>query len=202
MGTVIKIILTAIAGYLCGSFSTAVLLIKHTKGEDVRTKGSKNAGATNVARVYGMKMGLITLFGDMIKTAIPSILGHFLLGDLGVAIACAAVLIGHCWPVFFGFKGGKGVSAAACVALFIDWRLFLILLALFFITFAITKTVSVCSILAAIEYSIVFILLNGFTAPYVYLTLFITFLVPFMHRENIKRIFKGEEKKFKPNSVD
>lgn len=199
---ILKIVGIVVVGYLCGSFSTAILLTKRVYNDDIRNKGSKNAGATNVARVYGLWMGLATLVGDMIKTAISAGVGHLLFGEIGVAVGCAACIIGHCFPIYYGFKGGKGVSVGACIALVIDWRFFLILLAVFIISFLLTKTVSICSICCAISFTAAYIPLNGVNNPAFYLCLLVTVLVCFMHRENMKRIVKGEEKKFKSKSAD
>ena len=197
---ILKIVLVVVLGYLSGSFSTSILLTKKIYNDDIRNKGSKNAGATNVARVYGLKMGFMTLFGDMIKTAVAAAVGHFLYGELGVAVGCAACIIGHCFPIYYHFKGGKGVSVGACIALVIDWRFFLILLGVFVISFILTKTVSICSILCAVSFTVAYIPLNGTNNPAFYLCLLVTVLVCFMHRENMKRIIKGEEKKFKSKS--
>ena len=118
------------AGYLLGSINVAIMYIKRRYGVDVRTEGSGNAGATNVARTHGLGAGLLTLGSDMLKTALAGFLGWKLGGSTGLAVACAAALTGHCFPVYYGFRGGKGVSASACIALLLDWRFFLLLLAL------------------------------------------------------------------------
>ncbi|MBQ6540563.1 MAG: glycerol-3-phosphate acyltransferase, partial [Oscillospiraceae bacterium] len=131
---VVKVIIIAAAAYLLGSISIAVLLSRFVKHEDVREKGSGNAGATNVARVYGFKFGLATLFGDVAKTLVAALIGFLLMGKPGISIACAACIIGHCWPVFFGFKGGKGVAVGAAIIGVVDWRVLIIALGVFLIT--------------------------------------------------------------------
>ena len=105
----LKYILLLAAGYLLGSISSAVILSRYLYKTDVRTLGSGNAGATNAARVYGMGMGLATLVCDGLKTAASMYLGLLLGGEVGFALAGAACVVGHCWPVFFRFRGGKGV---------------------------------------------------------------------------------------------
>ena len=122
---VIYIAIVVVAGYLLGSLSISILLSKNLLGRDVRRHGSGNAGATNMARVFGMHAGLLTLAGDMLKAAAAMLLGFWLLGDTGMALGGVACLLGHCFPVLHGFKGGKGVSSGAMVALMIDWRVFL-----------------------------------------------------------------------------
>ena len=111
-----------IAGYLLGSINVAIMYIRRRYRVDVRTEGSGNAGATNVARTHGLGAGLLTLGSDMLKTALAGFLGWKLAGDTGLAVACAAALTGHCFPIYYGFRGGKGVSASACIALLLDWR--------------------------------------------------------------------------------
>ncbi len=103
---ILKYIAVGIAGYLLGSVSISILMSKKAMGGDVREKGSGNAGATNMARVYGWSAGFLTLGGDMLKAAIAMLIGLLLLGDLGIAIGGIAAMIGHCFPVFYGFKGG------------------------------------------------------------------------------------------------
>lgn len=192
-----KMCLTAAAGYLFGSISVAVLVCKRLYGADVRERGSGNAGATNVARVFGMKAGVLTFVGDLLKTAAALLLGERLLGETGMCIAACACLIGHCWPVFFGFRGGKGVTVSAAVALLLDPRLFLIVVAVFFAVFYFSRTVSVCSISAAIAYPLAMLLLGDTSLPMLLTGVFVALLVAFLHRGNIKRILNGTEPKFK-----
>ena len=193
-------IIIAIAGYLLGSISVAVLLTRDRLGGDVRKKGSGNAGATNVARVFGMKAGVMTLLGDMLKTAAAGGIGWLLGGENGLAVACAACLIGHCWPVWFQFKGGKGVSVGACIGLLLDWRLFLSLLVVFALVFVLSRRVSLCSITAAAVYTFIYYFFNrGFSAGLVVCCI-VTVIVIFMHRGNIARLIKGTEPKFVPKT--
>lgn len=199
---VLWIALIVIAGYLLGSISSAIVLIWEWYHRDIRTEGSGNAGATNAARSHGLMAGLMTLGGDMLKAAISGLIGY-LLGPLagldaidGVAIASAACFTGHCWPVYYHFKGGKGVSVAACVILLLDWRVFLVLLAIFVITFLLWRRVSVCSLVSALFYPTLYYLFNpGWTLPF-FVTLYIAVTCIFQHRANIARILRGEEKKF------
>ena len=192
-------VIAAAAAYLLGSVSVSVLLTKLVFHNDVRSQGSGNAGATNVARVFGMGAGVITLFGDVAKTVIAMLIGKWLAGDTGLAVAGAACLIGHCWPVYFRFKGGKGVSVGAAVGAMIDWRIILVLVAVFFLTFAICRIVSVCSMACAVTLPLACLVL-AVPTPQLVLGILTGILVFFMHRGNLVRLFRGEEKKFKPGS--
>jgi glycerol-3-phosphate acyltransferase PlsY len=173
-----------------------VLITKRLPKGDIRKQGSGNAGATNVARVYGIWVGLATLIGDGMKTALAMFLGSLIAGETGVVVAAFGCLMGHCFPLYFGFKGGKAVSVSAAIGLFLDWRLFLLLVAVFFLTFLLTKRVSVCSMAAAVAYPLGMLVLGGFSPYAVALGCFITVFVIFMHRENLKRLIKGTEPKF------
>ena len=196
---IVGYLIAAVAGYLLGSVSVSVLLTKFAFRKDVRTQGSGNAGATNVARFFGMGAGVITLLGDVLKTVISMLLGRWLGGDIGFAVAVVACLVGHCWPVYFHFKGGKGVSVGAAVGLMIDWRLILVLLAVFFLSFALCRIVSVGSINCAVALPVTCALLHVST-PQLVLGIITGVVVFLMHRANIARLLKGTEPKFKPGS--
>lgn len=192
-----RILLSLVGGYLLGSVSVAIVLTRR-KGGDVRDKGSGNAGATNVARVYGIWVGLATLVGDGVKTALAMlVLGRLLAGEPGMAAAAFGCLLGHCFPVYFGFRGGKAVSVGAAIGLCLDWRLFLILLAVFLFLAFYTKRVSVGSMAAAAAFPIGQLILGGFPWYSLALGCFITVFVIFMHRENLKRLLHGKEPEFK-----
>lgn len=188
----------ALLGYLLGSISFSIILTKIRYRKDVRDEGSGNAGATNVARVFGMKAGLFTLLFDILKMVIPMAVGLILSGPWGVTVAGAAGIIGHCFPLYFNFRGGKGVSVAATIAMFIDWRVVVLALLVFIISMAISRIVSISSCFAAIAvatFTIIFC--YGEAAP-ITLAVFTAALVIFMHRSNLVRLVKGEEKKFSP----
>ena len=120
-----KYIASACIGYLSGSINTGVLASKYLYKDDVREHGSGNAGATNMARTFGLDAGAVTLIGDMAKTVFSMSTGWILEKKWGMAIAGAACLVGHCYPIFFKFKGGKGVAVGAALSLMIDPRVFL-----------------------------------------------------------------------------
>ena len=191
----IKLLIVA-AGYLLGSLNAAIVYIKKRYHVDVRTEGSGNAGATTVARTHGLGAGLLTLGTDMAKTAAAGFIGWKLGGSTGLALGCAAALTGHCFPIYFRFRGGKGVSASACIALLLDWRFFLALLALFVVVFLIGRRVSLCSVTAAAAYPWLYLLFNpGYGAAFV-LCVYVMVLVIYLHKDNIRRLLRGEEKKF------
>ena len=189
--------LIALVAYLLGSISTSVVLSKWVFRSDVRKQGSGNAGATNVARNFGMKAGVATLLGDMLKTIVAMSLGVWLGGEVGKAVSGIACLLGHFYPVFFGFKGGKGISVGAVVAAFVGWRHFAFVVVMFVIGFAVTRIVSVGSVLAAVGLPVALAIFGG-SKPDMVLGIVGAILVVWMHRQNILRLTRGEEKKFQP----
>lgn len=189
-----------VAGYVLGSLSISILLSKNLLGRDVRRHGSGNAGATNMARVFGMHAGLITLAGDMLKAAAALLLGWLLCGDVGMMLGGISCLLGHCFPVLHGFKGGKGVASGAMVALAIDWRVFLCVVGAFLIGAFITKKVSfgsICGCLAIFIASALF----GVSTPRLILAAASMLLVIARHRENIVRLINGTESDFRPAKI-
>ncbi len=193
----LRLVLCLLLGYLLGSVIVAVVLTKTIFGGDVRERGSGNAGATNVARVFGWKAGLLTLLGDILKTAAAMLLGRLIAGMAGETAAAFGCLIGHCFPLYFHFRGGKAVSVSAAIGAFFSWKLLLILLVVFFLMFLLTRRVSACSMTAGVAFPLGMLLIGGF--PWYALTLgcFIPVFVIFMHRENLKRLLKGQEPEFK-----
>lgn len=188
--------LAVLAGYLFGSVSVAVLLTRRYAQGDVRGHGSGNAGATNVARVYGLKAGLITLLGDMMKTAVSALIGWLLGGANGMAAGCAGCLIGHCWPLWFRFRGGKGVSVSACIALVLDWRVFLVIAATFAVAAVLSKRVSVGSMAAALVCPWSRLLLAGGVDAVFWVCLLMAGVVLALHGSNLRRLLRGEEPPF------
>ena len=192
----LKVVAVIAAGYLLGSLSASIILSRTAWGGDVRGKGSGNAGATNMARVYGLGAGFLTLGCDMLKTIVAMWLGSLLLGDVGLALGGICAMIGHCFPVFHGFKGGKGISVGAALGLMIDWRVFVCIIATFLIVAFLTKKVSLGSICAAVAIT-VFSLVFHVTTPRLILAICAMCLAIFQHRGNIDRLIKGTEPDFK-----
>lgn len=192
-----KLFLAALVGYLFGSVSVAVLLTRRASRGDVRSHGSGNAGATNVARVYGLSAGLATLGGDMAKAALAALAGWLLAGSDGMAAGCAGCLIGHCWPVWFRFRGGKGVSVSAAVALVLDWRVFVVIAVVFALGALLSKRVSVGSMCAALACAPARWLLAGQTDAVFWVCLLISVAVLALHAGNLRRLLRGEEPPFR-----
>ena len=194
--SLVKYLIVIVVGYLLGSLSSSLLLSKLGWGKDVRKHGSGNAGATNMARVFGLGAGFATLAGDMLKAAAAMWLGNYLLGDAGIAAAGCACVLGHCFPVFHDFRGGKGISVGAMIGLAIDWRVFVGIVAVFLIVAFLTKKVSAGSLAAAVSITI-FSLLFHVTAPKLFLAIFAMCVAILRHRSNIKRLAEGTEADFK-----
>ena len=193
----VKVLLIAVGSYLLGSVSLSIYMSKRIFGGDVRSHGSGNAGATNMARVYGMMAGVLTLAADMMKAAVSMIGGYLLLGDLGLAIGGAGCILGHCFPVLHHFKGGKGVSVGGILALLLDWRVGLLVIASFLVGALLSKKVSLGSVCGAIACGVGCLLLVS-SVPRVVLGLFAMVVVVARHKENIGRLIKGTEPDFKP----
>ncbi len=191
-------ILTAIVAYLLGSINTAIWVSKSIYKSDVRDLGSGNAGMTNMFRSFGKKAGFLTLGGDVLKSLLSVVLGFFLMGGPGQYVAGFFCLIGHVFPIYFGFKGGKGVIVSAITVLLIDPLIFLALAIIFALMFIATQIISASSITAAFFYPMVVYAFNR-SAPnilYFLFSLMIAFFVIAMHKENIHRILNKTEKKF------
>ena len=195
--SLVKFLAVIAAGYLLGSLSSSLLLSKFGWGKDVRKHGSGNAGATNMARVFGLGAGFATLAGDMLKAAAAIWLGKYLLGDLGVAAGGCACILGHCFPVFHDFRGGKGISVGAMIGLAIDWRVFVGIVVVFLIVAFLTKKVSAGSLAASVAIT-VFALIFRVSTPKLVLAIFSMCVAIFQHRSNIKRLAEGTEADFKP----
>lgn len=204
-------ILIAIIAYLIGSINFSVILSKKMAGFDVRQKGSGNAGTTNMLRSVGKKAAAITLICDILKGVVSigiAILVGYLFNaqnkSILVQIAAIAVVIGHTFPIFFGFKGGKGVATSLGVLIMTNWQIGLICLAIAIIIMAITKMVSLGSCMAAIAFPLLtYFAANIFKNAYIVkegssyfvYSIILAVIVLFNHRSNIKRIITGKENK-------
>lgn len=192
-------ILTAIIAYLLGSISVGMIASKLMGGPNLREVGSGNTGATNALRALGKKGGAIVFVGDILKALIASIIGNAIFGFEGKLVAAVFVIVGHIWPVFFQFKGGKGVSCV-CGAIFLTYNPeALLAYVVTIIIIAVTKYVSLGSIsLVSIFALLVTIreLTTGMThwigIPWAFL---IAALVIWRHHENISRLMTGTERK-------
>ena len=212
-------IIVLIIAYAIGSINFSVIISKKMAGFDVREKGSGNAGTTNMLRSVGKKAAAITLLCDILK-GVVAVLVAMLAGAIAqnsdqallVQIAGILVILGHTFPIFFGFKGGKGVATALGVLLITNWQIGLICLVFAVVLIAFTRMVSVGSIGAAILFPVLtlftyihvisnnFIVTNG--SGYLIYSILVAALVIFNHRTNLQRIFSGTENKisFKSNN--
>lgn len=219
----IAFILIAIVSYLLGSLNFGVILSNHVKKDDVRNHGSGNAGTTNMLRNYGKRIALMTIIGDMLKVFIaiavaflivrysPALLGNT--GEISLqsldtnmfikSLAGFFCVLGHIFPCYFRFKGGKGVATAGGMVFAIDWRIALILLAVFIIIVAVTKYVSLGSIIMAILYPVFIFIFHRSIVLTVIAAVF-TVVVIAAHKENIKKLIHHTESKidFKSKKKD
>lgn len=213
----------AVVGYLLGSINTAIIVTWLFKGkEDIRDYGSGNAGMTNVLRSVGKLPALLTFLGDFLKNVAAVLLGwlimylilHFALDggegpeviQAGKYIAGVFCVIGHIFPLYYGFRGGKGVATAAAMILLVDWRVFLLVISTFLIIFIWKRIISLASLACAVTYPVYTFLIvyffdykgAGHSLGYLLFitgaSLFLGLLVLVKHRSNIGRLRRGEEK--------
>lgn len=197
--TVICYLVTIFAAYLCGSLNFAIIISGKQYRQDIRNFGSKNAGMTNMMRTYGKKAAGLTLLGDALKAVVACLLGYALLGQMGAYIAGLFCIIGHMFPLYYRFKGGKGVVTAAVTVLMCNPFVFLILFVLFVVIVLCTKYISLGSVMCMLLYPILLDRIDRWLfggAPYVWIAALMTVLVVVKHWENIKRLSQGKESKF------
>lgn len=191
------VLISIVAGYLLGSINLSIILSSKYYKDDIRRHGSGNAGMTNVMRTYGKKMAVITFAGDFLKAVIASLIGRLLLGYYGAMIAGFFCFVGHIFPCYYRFKGGKGVVTACAMIIMTDPIVALILFVLFVIIVALTKYISAGSVICLLVYPVLLHnIYSGFTGLPVLIAFGMGLLCAFAHRENLKRIFKGEENRF------
>lgn len=190
------IILAGILAYILGSIPFAYIIGKYFYKSDIRTLGSGNVGSTNVLRNYGKKAAIATLILDVLKGYIGVFIGKKLAGYDGVCLTFILVVIGHMYSIFLKFKSGKGVATSAGAMLFINPMILLIALVVFLLTVAITKMVSLGSILAVIS-ALVLSYINYWPTKLFWAIVLICFLIIFKHRSNIQRMINGEESKIR-----
>lgn len=225
---IICLLLTMVISYLLGSCNSSILVVRFLKHEDIREHGSKNAGLTNTLRCYGKLPALLTLIGDLAKGIVavilsilmfkliigsdfaenmpewyPSVLDEKSIGYISGFFA----ILGHIFPVYYGFKGGKGILVASSILIVIDPLTFAIIIPFFAIVLFITRYVSVSSISSAFFYPVLTFILHYFVEKlplsncimHVILVAFTSALLIYMHRTNIKRLKEGTENKFSFN---
>ena len=196
-------IVVSLLSYAVGSIMSSVIISRRLAGFDVRERGSKNAGSTNVLRTAGKKAALITLACDILKGVIAILIAIIAakITDIENAallkhIAALSVILGHTFPIFFEFRGGKGVATSLGAILMLDWKIGLIALTFALVIMVLTKMVSLGSISAAILYPIlVLFMLEDKNLGTIIVSFLIAGLVIFNHRSNIKRLKEGKENK-------
>ena len=225
---IIRTLATIIIAYLLGSLNPAIMITKLKTGKDIRTMGSGNAGFTNVLRSVGKGPAIATIVFDYLKGIAAVLIGWWLFSTLTVTndvspieyvkygryLAGLFVILGHSFPIFYGFKGGKSVVTANALMLVVDWRVFLMILGTFLIIFVCTKLISLGSIICAMLYPIYTLIItyfcdyllalgteNELRFRFVLISTGCAFLVGaiiiFRHKDNLKRLFSGEEKRIK-----
>ncbi len=198
MDMVWKVLACVAVGYLIGGFNGAILISRLTKHEDVREKGSGNAGLTNFLRSYGGWATLLVVLIDLGKCLLACWIATLILPEkreLAVMIAGISVQIGHVFPVYFGFHGGKGVLTSAAVAIMLDWRVFVIAISVFIVLFLLTRYVSLGSIIAMVTFAALTAVFYS-DQPFVWgLAVLMALFVIVLHRANISRLLHGTERK-------
>ncbi len=202
MPEMIVIVFSSIIGYLLGSVNTSIIIGKIVYKTDVREHGSGNAGATNVLRTFGKAAAIAVVAGDFLKGVLACLIGRYVFGEvnpgtgifLGEYFAGFFAVIGHNWPAYFGFKGGKGVMTSFAVILMFSPVAALICLGAFIVIVAITRYVSLGSMLSAILFLILIFIFKE-PLPMMLIGTALVALIIIRHSANIKRLVSGNEKK-------
>lgn len=188
-------IAAAVCAYLLGSTSGGLIASYTRHKEDLRRHGSGNAGMTNALRTYGIRNAVMVMAIDMVKTVAAVLLARLLLGSVwGTIVGGGCAVLGHDFPVYYRFRGGKGVLSSAAVAALLDWRMFLISLAVFALVVLLTRRVSAGSLSVAIAAPVCCLVLGLGTACELFVAGLGALLI-FTHRSNLKRLLRGEEPK-------
>ena len=202
MPVAFSVFVVVLLSYFLGCFNGAVLISSFVIRDDIRGHGSGNAGLTNFYRTYGARYALGVILLDMGKTAVATVIGgymfHCLYEDwtLGVLVAGLSCIIGHIFPAFYEFKGGKGILAGSILVIMLDWRMALVAWCLFFLSVVLTRFVSLGSIMAAASVGVTAFFLYD-RPVYIFLAVITAALVIWSHRSNVVRLLKGNENKFK-----
>ena len=190
-----KIVISFLLAYVIGSLSISIFLSRLLYGKDVREGGSGNAGATNMGRRFGKAAGALTLAGDLLKTVLAVFLGKTLAGDWGIVIACVGCVLGHCFPAYHHFRGGKGVAVGLVITACVGWQVAVCVLVVFAITVAITRKVSFASLMATVSAIPAAFLVNP-DRRYCWMIVIVATIIILRHSENIDRLIHGQEKEF------
>lgn len=218
---VVSLVICAAVGYLLGSINWSIILTKKISGEDIRTQGSGNAGMTNVLRTVGKLPAVLTFVGDFLKGVAAVLLGWAIIAiaasvtateltrdmvQVAKFVGGAGCVLGHAFPLYYGFRGGKCIVTSAAMIMMTDWRVFLLILATFGIAFLCKRIISLGSVLAAALYPVFTFFMTwrvdylsgecsmGYVRFAMLVTLGVAVLVLWKHRANIDRLRRGEEK--------
>ena len=197
-----SVLVIVLLSYFLGCFNGAVLISTFIIKDDIRGHGSGNAGLTNFYRTYGARYALPVILLDMGKTAASTLIGGYMFlclyedWTLGVLVAGLSCIIGHVFPAFYGFKGGKGILAGSILVIMLDWRMALVAWGLFVLAVVLSRYISLGSISAASSVAVSALFLYD-RPVYIILAVVTAALVVWSHRSNIVRLVKGNESKFK-----
>lgn len=194
MPEILKYILCALIGYLLGSINSAVIVSK-LRGKDIRTVGSGNAGATNILRTFGKGAAGIVFLVDILKGVFAAIIGRLLGGDIGSYLGGFLAIIGHNFPIYFGFRGGKGIVTSLAVMLTVSPSLALIAFGIGIIIIAATRYVSLGSILGSLLFGVLAVIRHTDNIPFCIFAVLTALLATIRHAGNIKRLMTGTERK-------
>lgn len=196
---ILKLVLVVLVGYLFGSANTSVI-VGRLYGIDIREHGSKNAGLTNTLRTLGKLAALLVIVGDVAKGVLACLVGMYVVGNvdvvgaIGLMAGGTASVIGHIWPVYFGFKGGKGILTSFSVILMMNWKIGMLLFLIFAVIVAVTRYVSLGSIIGCAVFPILGIILKQGTI-FLAFALLLACIIIMKHRGNIRRLLDGTEAK-------
>ncbi len=202
--TVLAVLACIVIPYFLGSINFAIIISKSKHSEDIRNYGSGNAGMTNMLRTYGKSAAALTLFGDALKAFVSAVIGYVLLGYSGAYLTGLFCILGHIFPLYYKFKGGKGVVTAAVSILMCNWLVFVVVFIVFVIIVSFTKYISLASVMCMMIYPFLLYRFEG-PGPNVIIALVIAAIIIFKHKENIKRLRQGKESKIsftKTNKID
>lgn len=222
MNVLFSIVLAAAIGYFLGSINFSIIIVKLMQGRDIRDMGSRNAGLTNTLRCAGKTCAALTLIGDMLKGIVAVLISRGICDLLNAGmnpgddthyigyIAGLCAIVGHVFPIYYGFKGGKGVLVGASSFIAVDFKVFIALILIFIVMLLITKYVSLSSIIGTSYCPLATLLMSwivngdGFGRSFLYMILSLPMaaMIIWMHRSNIERLMNGTESKFTFNKLD
>lgn len=190
-----KILICILISYFLGNISGSIVFGKILFKKDIRNYGSKNAGTTNALRVFGLKVGVLTFVIDLLKSVLACFIGYKLIGTNGIYISALFVVLGHNWPIFLNFKGGKGIASSFGFMIFFDYKIAIILMLFFALIAFVSKYISLSSMLCTII-AIPLCFIFGYRDLFLFLTLFILCVLSlYRHKDNINRLINKKENK-------